>query len=67
MTALEMCAEAERLADLDEAGREREAIYIALRLGAQLEDATRESHELDLLALRAFARPLEALEVGAGG
>lgn len=56
MTDAEIQAEADRLMSLDETGREREAIVIALRLGRQSEKASQELLALDYAFLNEFAR-----------
>lgn len=47
MTPEEIQSEADRMMSLDETGREREAVAIALRLGQVSEDASKELLALD--------------------
>ena len=55
MTDAELRAEAERLTALDDAGREKELVYLALRLGSISEEAAQELQNLDYRFLQRIA------------
>ena len=53
---MDVQAEADRLIGLDQAGRDREMVVIALRLGEQAERSWNEMRELDLELIDDFTR-----------
>ena len=56
---MDVQAEADRLIGLDQAGRDREMVVIALRLGEQAERSWNEMRELDLELIDGFTRVRE--------